>query len=48
MNKAEVKQKLEAAEKNYTNLSAFKGKKRQDVIDEYEFWSNKYSFLCQQ
>ena len=48
MNKEEAKQKLEAAEKDYMNLSAFKGKKRQEVIDEYEFWSNKYAFYCQQ
>ena len=48
MNKEEAKLKLEAAEKAYMNLSALKGKKRQEVIDEYEFWSNKYAFYCQQ
>lgn len=48
MNKEEAKLRLDAAERDYMNLSALKGKKRQEVIDEYEFWSNKYAFYCQQ
>jgi len=46
MNKAEAKKKLELAEKNYSNISKLKGKKRQEAIDEYEYWSNKYAYYC--